>query len=103
MNKTSYSIFIDYKKALKDAELIEHAAKKTMKEASRIVDNCNAVSAAWKGENAEKLKEKLLRMEEKLKKTAKQLHKTAQVVRTIAEATYKSEKAALELAKKRNV
>lgn len=103
MSKTSYSIYLDYKKAMKDAETIEHAAKKAKREASGIMDNYNTVSAAWKGENADKLKRKLLKLESKLSTMSKQLQKAAKTVRTIAESTYRSEQAALEMAKNRKV
>lgn len=103
MYKTSYSIYLDYKKSMKDAEQIEQAARRIMKETSNILDCHSAVASAWKGENADILKRKLLKLESKLSTISKQLQKSAKTVRTIAESTYRSEQAALEMAKNRKV
>ena len=101
--KTALSIYLDYQKSIRQAELLEDAAR-TIKSEKTDLHSCrSSISSAWEGDNATIYLNKVKIVENDLDRLAKSLKNTANVIRKIAKQTYDAEQHALKLAEKRNV
>ena len=103
MAKTAYSIYLDYQKAMKQADQLEGAAKIIRNERKNVQASQKSISAAWQGDNATKFIKKVNVVEEDLDSIAKNVQNAANVIRQIAKETYEAEQKALDLAKARQV
>lgn len=103
MAKTSYSIYLDYRKAVSQAERLEKAAQELRKEYNRMEDCYTSVSGAWKGDNANAYLAKIRKLQQEINRVEENITQAAIAVRRIARVTYDAEQRALELAKERTV
>ena len=103
MTKTLYSIQMDFQKAKNQAARLEKIAKDLNRIANNEIPSCmRDISSKWKGEHARSYTNKGGVIEENLRSIEGSLNQTASTIRIIAQNTYNAEKAALDLAKKRN-
>ncbi|MGN0290471.1 MAG: WXG100 family type VII secretion target [Lachnospiraceae bacterium] len=103
MAKTLYTIKMDFNKAKNQADQLENIAKNIQSLANNKLEDClNGVKANWKGDNANSYVKKGVKVENNLKSVADSLMKVSSTMRQMADNTYKAEKEALELAKKRS-
>jgi len=103
MAKTSYSIYLDYQKAIKQAERLEQAAKELSKEVAKMDDCYSSIQAAWKSDSASAYLAKVRKVREELNTVENNLSETAATIRKIAKNTYEAEKRALVIAQTRKV
>lgn len=99
MAKSMYEINMDFERAKQQADNLDDVAKNIQKMLNNDFVPCmQGISRNWKGENAGKYIKKGEKLQENMKKSVDKLKKTAETIRTIAENTYKAEKAAYEAA-----
>lgn len=103
MAKTSYSIYLDYQKAMNQADRLDDAARMISAEMKNLQNCKSKISSSWQGESATSYIRKVNVVEDDLTRMAKSIKKTADAIRKIARATYDAEQQALELAKERKV
>ena len=103
MAKTEYSIYLDYQKAMRQADKLDEAARIIKSEKSSLHDCNGSISSAWKGENATTFIRKVAVVENDLESIEKSVRNAADVIRRIAKETYQAEQKALRLAKERTV
>ena len=98
MEKTLYTINIDYNKTLEQANKLDNAAQIISKEIKELQNIRNNISASWSGENAVNYLNKVRAAEEELEKTKNKVIKSAESIRKVAKEVYNAEKAAIEVA-----
>ena len=100
--KTEAEIYLEYEKALSQAETLTRLAGEL---ASAVAEETKETAAAletvWKGESAEAFYAKCGILAQKWSDCASSLTKTAEAVRTIAQNIYSAEMQALRLAETR--
>lgn len=98
----SYStIYMNYNKAMKQANRLEELANELRGLANNDVDDTlSHLSSQWKGDNANTYVRKGYELQKNLLATAKKMTDTATAIRTAAKRTRASEIAAIELAEK---
>lgn len=100
--KNSFEIELDYRNALQKADRIDELSESVRRlRNGSFQDAENEVRNCWKGDNAEAFLRCSDMLGEDFLQLAWQLSRIASSVRTIAGNTYRAEKRALELAKKR--
>ncbi len=102
MVKTSYSIYLDYQKAIRQAERLEQAAKELQKEIARMDDCYSSIQASWKSNSANAYLAKLRKVRQEIDSVENNLTESAAAVRKIAKNTYEAEKRALLIAETRS-
>ena len=101
--KSEHTIYMDYQKTMSQAEeLYQLAAKIKNIKNKDLAGVWSGVSAAWKGENANKYLQKGKKVEKTILSTSSELERTASSLKTIAKRTYKAEMEALQLARSAN-
>ena len=103
MAKTAHTIYLDYQKAMRQADRLEEAAKKIRNEKSSLHSCRGSISSAWKGDNASAFIRKVSVVENDLASIEKSIRNAAAVIRRIAKETYDAEQRALTMAKNRKV
>ncbi len=101
--KSLYAIEMDYQKAIGQANELDQLASQLETQANdNFPEIIRSVSDAWQGDNANKYVGKANKLPGKIKGAATDLRNIASTIRTVAENTYKAEKAAYEIAQKRD-
>lgn len=103
MAKSEYSIRMDFKNTIKQADKLESLSGKMERIAENdLVNTRSNLSCNWKGDNAASYIKKVQIVEGDISSIAKNLNKTSDVLREIAQKTYEAEMRALERARRRN-
>ena len=102
MAKNSYTIKMEYKKALAQANQLEEIATEIMNLTDKeLLGSINRIAKNWNGEASDRYQKKGQKSVNNIQKIAGQLKKTSEVIRDIAKRTYNAEMKALTLAKTR--
>lgn len=100
--KTEAEIYLEYEKALSQAEtLLQLAGELNSSAAGDTKEIAAALGTVWKGESAEAFYAKCSILTQKWSDCASSLTKTAEAVKTIAQNIYNAEMQALRLAETR--
>lgn len=103
MAKSEFSIRMDYKNAIKQAEKLEDTADKIKRTAKNDLDDCiNRINSAWDGDSSNRFCRKGYTVVDELEVIAQELRRTAETIRKIATNTYNADMRALDIAKSRN-
>ena len=98
-----YQITLDYNNAVTQAENLEQVAKNIEKMINNEFSPCmNDISRNWTGDNANAYIAKGNKLKNEMQNSADELRKAAKTIRQIAGNTYRAEKAAYDVAKKRS-
>lgn len=104
MAKTKWAIDMDFAKARCQADELDRIANEIASAANNDLQDClTNVKNNWSGTNAKAYIEKGNIVKTNINNIAKNLRNAAKTIRAIAKQTYKTELAALELAKKREI
>lgn len=102
MEKSVYTIKMNFKSAMDQADQLEEVANEIERTAKTdIMGSMNRIVKSWTGEASRDYCKKGQKVAENILKYAKQLKESAEAIREIAQRTYRAEMKALELAKKR--
>ena len=99
--KTAFSIYMDYKNAMQQAEALDRAAADIRSELSSLHEAKEDIRSSWSGEPAEEYIRRISVTESDLRKLAESVSKAAGTTRRIAIITYEAEQRAIELASAR--
>lgn len=101
MAKNRFSIILDYRNAMKQAGILDETAEE-LKNCSEQLERCgNRVRGSWTGENADKYINSTYVTSENIGEIRKNLINISEAIKRIAERTYDTEMAALEISGKR--
>ena len=102
MGKTEAEIYLEYEKAIAQAETLMRLAEELDSAvAGEAKEAAAALAAVWKGECADFFYEKCDLLTQKCAESISSLKKSAEAVRTIAQNIYNAEMQALRLAEAR--
>ena len=102
MDKSKYTITLDYNKAIKQADELGSISAELINLAEKKYEqSIRKLSGSWKGDNAEAYISKAEQLKKQMLETARKLNNASEAVRTIAKNTYDTEMRALEIAEKR--
>ena len=102
MAKTRFSIIMDYFNALRQADKLSEAAEKLKVRKNEVERYINEVRECWTGDNASLYLAKLETSKKNIEKLSKNLAGVANIVKRIAQRTYETEMATLEISQRRN-
>lgn len=101
--KTKQQIIFNYRSLKRQADELDQAAGKLDRSCvSRVNESIEILSAGWTGENARAFIQKEEALRDRIVKRADLLRRTAEEIRNAADALYKAEMSALELAQRRD-
>ncbi len=102
MEKTIYSINMNYRRGLQQAAKLEEMAGKIRTKCCKTMEQAfSEMQQGWQGENADAYTEKSRCLIERIENTAGQLENAAAIVRQIVINTYKAEMTAYRIANNR--
>ncbi len=97
--KTSYEIYMDFNKAIAQADRLISIAKNMNNLGNEGVGgSINTIEGCWEGENADAFIDKGRKIQNKIYLTAEDIRKVADAIIKIAETTRDAELAAIALA-----
>ncbi len=103
MEKSSYTIRIEFDEAVSQANNLEKIAKDLNKAANLVLENAlSGIKSSWNSDSSFEYLKKGRKVQEELRERAKDLTKIASDVRTVARNTYDAEKRAAQIAMTRN-
>lgn len=102
MAKSRFSIIMDYRNAMRQAEKIADAANELATRQQEIEQYINTIRTGWTGDNALMYTKKLEVSKMNIEKLQKKLNNIAEVVKRIARRTYETEMATLEISQRRS-
>ena len=98
MAKTAFSIYMDYKKTMNQANELERVARDLKSLAnSNFQSSISRLNSNWTGEAASAYIKKANKLKSDMENSANSISKTSSALKTIAITTYKAEMAALAL------
>lgn len=101
MAKNRFSIILDYRNAMKQAGILDEIAEE-LKNCSEQLERCgNKGKGSWTGENANKYINSTYVASENIGEIRKNLINISETIKIIAERTFDTEMAALEISGKR--
>lgn len=101
MAKNRFSIILDYRNAMKQAGILDEIAEE-LKNCSKQLERCgNKGKGSWTGENANKYINSTYVVSENIGEIRKNLINISETIKIIAERTFDTEMAALEISGKR--
>lgn len=102
MAKTRFAIIMDYRNAMRQSEKIADAAEKLVSRKNEIDRYINTLKICWTGENASLYIRKLEIARNNVDKLSNNLKNISDVVKRIAQRTYETEMASLEISQRRS-
>lgn len=101
MNKTRFSIIMDYQNAVRQAEILDSVVKDLEKNERDEQAFIDGLRISWTGENAEIFLKKLEISKNNVSKIKQMLSETSVAIKRIAKRTYDTEMATLEISMRR--
>lgn len=102
MDKTQYSIKMDYNNARREVNQLKDLAGKIERQKQKLLECRDRLSKYWKSDSATAYLNKMLERSEDLQAMANFLRQIADTAGTVAKNTYDADKRALDLAKQRS-
>ena len=101
MNKTKFSITMNYQMALKQAQSLEKCANELSSCLSDAEEERSRISACWQGDSVHAYIAKLNANIENTKRVRKEVLNISSTIKRIAKRTYDAEMKALEISQRR--
>ncbi len=101
MASTRFSIIMDYRNAMAQADAIDSLIAELRSDCNRL-NGCNdRINIYWKGDNALKYKSKVVKTTQNISQIIKDLSNISATIKRIAKRTYDTEMATLEISRNR--